>query len=30
MEFVPGGFTRPVLQLNFEIEVPWVLAEEPD
>ncbi|MFZ7824288.1 MULTISPECIES: hypothetical protein [Priestia] len=30
LEFVPGGFTRPVLQLNFEIEVPWVLAEEPD
>lgn len=29
LEFVPGGFARPVLQLNFEIEVPWVLAEEP-
>ena len=29
LEFVPGGFTRPVLQLDFEIEVPWVLAEEP-
>lgn len=29
-EFVPGGFARPVLQLNFEIEVPWVLAEELD
>ena len=30
LEFVPGGFTRPVLQLNFEIEDPWVLAEKPD
>ncbi|MFL0473353.1 hypothetical protein ABEP16_10070 [Priestia aryabhattai] len=29
LEFVPSGFTRSVLQLDFEIEVPWVLAEEP-
>lgn len=29
LEFVPRGFTRPVLQLDFEIEVPWVLAEAP-
>lgn len=30
LEFVPGGFTRPVLQLDFEIEVPWVLVEKPN
>ncbi|WDW10764.1 hypothetical protein [Priestia aryabhattai] len=29
LEFVPSGFTRSVLQLDFEIEVPWVLAKEP-
>jgi len=30
LEFVPGGFTRPVLQLDFEMEVPWVLVEKPN
>jgi hypothetical protein len=25
LEFVPDGFTNPVLQLDFEIEVPWVI-----
>ncbi|MED4798133.1 hypothetical protein P9683_24890 [Priestia megaterium] len=30
LEFVPGGFTRPVLQLDFEIEVPWVIVEKPN
>lgn len=30
LEFVPERFTKPVLQLNFEIEVPWVLLEKPD
>lgn len=29
LEFVPSGFTKPVLQLDFEIEVLWVLLEEP-
>lgn len=27
LHFVPGGFTRPILQIDFEIEIPWVLKE---
>lgn len=25
LEFVPDGFTKPVLQIDFELELPWVL-----
>lgn len=30
LEFVPEGFPDPVLQLDFEAEIPWVLGEKPD
>ncbi|MHA6252528.1 hypothetical protein [Oceanobacillus sp. CAU 1775] len=30
LEFVPEDYPRPVLQLDFEAAIPWVLAEDPD
>lgn len=27
LEFVPGNFERPVLQLDFQVHLPWVLEE---
>jgi hypothetical protein len=30
LEFVPKGFTNPVLQLDFEASIPWVLDDKPD
>lgn len=27
LEFVPGGFPNPVLQIDFEAKIPWVLDE---
>lgn len=30
LEFVPKGFPNPVLQLEFDANIPWVLDEKPD
>jgi hypothetical protein len=30
LEFVPVGFSNPVLQLSFDAKIPWVLKENPD
>lgn len=30
LEFVPGSFPNPVLQLDFEAEIQWVLDEKLD
>ncbi|MCM3163394.1 hypothetical protein [Metabacillus litoralis] len=30
LEFVPGSFPNPVLQLEIEAEIQWVLDEKPD
>lgn len=30
LQFVPEGFSNPVLQLDFEADIPWVLDEKPD
>lgn len=30
LEFVPEGFSPPVLQLSFDANIPWVLKENPD
>lgn len=30
LQFVPKDFPNPVLQLDFEAEIPWVLDEKPD
>jgi len=30
LEFVPGDFPNPVLQLDFEADIPWVIDEKPD
>ncbi|MCM3597208.1 hypothetical protein M4D55_15645 [Metabacillus idriensis] len=27
LQFVPGGFTKPTLQIDFEMEIPWVIQE---
>lgn len=29
LDFVPGFFPKPVLQLDFEMHIPWVLEEKP-
>ena len=30
LEFVPEDFPTPILQLNFEAIIPWILEEDPD
>ncbi|MCZ2258441.1 hypothetical protein [Sporosarcina sp. G11-34] len=30
LELVPNGFQNPVLQLDFEAHIPWVLDETSD
>lgn len=30
MELLPEDFPEPVIQLNFELVMPWVLEEEPE
>ena len=30
LQFVPIGFPNPVLQLDFEAKIPWVLDENPE
>lgn len=30
MELLPDDFPMPAVQVNFELDMPWVLAEEPE
>lgn len=30
LEFLPEDFPVPALQLDFEVDIPWVLEEQPD
>ena len=30
MEFGPDNFPEPILQLDFEADLPWLLVEEPE
>ncbi|QGQ45764.1 hypothetical protein [Metabacillus sediminilitoris] len=30
LEFIPGGFPNPILQLDLAADIPWVLDEKPD
>jgi hypothetical protein len=30
LEFVPNNFPTPIVQLNFDANISWVLHENPD
>ncbi|UPM55475.1 hypothetical protein [Gottfriedia acidiceleris] len=30
LDFLPEGFLDPVLQISFEVNIPWILKENPE